>query len=96
LLLMLLFPSHDLSTLEFERQAGDWEPWDYGHSSYGRYANDWQWYEEENRLTKAKVSLYNIVRDHPEEVADFLEEYGVDAGELLEACYNRGAVIKSY
>lgn len=38
--------------------------------------------EEAFSLANSKLTLENLVRNHPEEVADYLEQYGVDAVEL--------------
>lgn len=40
-------------------------------------------------------TIAHLVRDHPDEVADWLEEYGITADEIATAIYMRGGMLKS-
>lgn len=91
--------SVDLSNLPIKRRPGEVEPFEkYGNwrkFAYTGTENDFYhdpWEPRDN----SHRSLLRIIEDHPEEVADFLEEYGVDAAQLAEAVYVRGAAIKTY
>jgi hypothetical protein len=37
--------------------------------------------------------MFQLVRDHPDEVADWLEEYGIGPEELATAIYMRGGAV---
>lgn len=39
-------------------------------------------------------SMYRLVQDHPEEIADFLEEYGFTREELVDLILKRGGVVR--
>ncbi|BCJ91817.1 hypothetical protein IZ6_25520 [Terrihabitans soli] len=92
----------DISELVSHRKAGEVE-WLHryesnGTSSYGRIRafRGWDSWEDdlqgEAALTEAEI-LVRIIKDHPEEIACFLEEYGVSPTELREAVYKYGGVI---
>jgi hypothetical protein len=46
------------------------------------YTGDWSSHLDDDRENARVWDLYSIVREYPEETADFLEQYGVDATEL--------------
>lgn len=80
--------SFDWQALEYERFPGDPDPDDL---------DEWlereQW-ADENARRYGPQSLLGLVRDHPEEIADWLEEYGITADEIAAAIYVRGGVIR--
>lgn len=79
----------DFSSLKFERVPGSDDPDDCDWTRhYGRYSRGWSQWDDEPEPVRPS-SLAKVVRDHPEEVADFLEEYGVTADELWHAVYSR-------
>lgn len=45
--------------------------------------------------TNGNRTLVSLVREHPEEVADWLEEYGIDPDEIAEAIWRRGGVLRT-
>jgi acetylornithine deacetylase/succinyl-diaminopimelate desuccinylase-like protein len=75
----------DWTALAFEREPG---------------ADDFEdvlsiWADDDNEPRYgASRSILALVRDNPAEIADWLEEYGITAGELEEAIYQRGGVIR--
>jgi hypothetical protein len=49
---------------------------------------------EENEQRYGARSILGLARDHPAEIADWLEEHGITPGELEDAIYMRGGAIK--
>jgi hypothetical protein len=87
-----------------------WEDiWDYrggygGYSSYrygdkkanATYQNGaWTWDDDqEPKVARSNRSLASLVRDHYDEVADWLEEEGMDAKMMADIIYARGGAVK--
>jgi acetylornithine deacetylase/succinyl-diaminopimelate desuccinylase-like protein len=76
--------------------AFDWTALEYSREPGDEDANvAWAlWGDEDQSPRSSSQSLLSLVRDNPAEVADWLEEYGITAGELEEAIYQRGGVIR--
>jgi hypothetical protein len=76
----------DPAVLVSERKPGEADP------------DDWQfnWEDDEDQEPRHGYSgtLTMLVRDHPDEVADWLEEYGITADELETALWMRGCVVR--
>ncbi len=66
----------DFSSLVFLRQPGAYEP----AESYGWYGFD----DDRQDWSPRMSSIYELVRQHPEAIADFLELSGVSARELQD------------
>jgi hypothetical protein len=80
----------DFSTLVFEREPGEIDPVELSWSRHYRESDLKGWDNldfEDSRATSR--SLARVVRDYPDEVADWLEAHGVDAAELLDAALDR-------
>jgi hypothetical protein len=77
----------DPSDLVLERKAGEVDPDDYDDVTLCR--DD----DQEPRFSNCG-SLQSLVRDHPDEVADWLEEYGINADELETAIFLRGGIVR--
>lgn len=74
----------DWTALEYSREPGD-DDFDVELALWG---------DEDQSPRSSSQSLLSLVRDNPAEVADWLEEYGITAGELEEAIYQRGGAIR--
>ncbi len=101
----------DFADLVSERKPGDIDYEDdswkhsraYGGSgnyrSYGTYTSGsgWAWPEDQepSGFRNTNRTLASLVREHPDEVADWLEEYGITAEEIAEAVYMRGGVLRT-
>jgi hypothetical protein len=81
----------DASTLVQERQPGDIDPADWEDD-----VTRWGAFDDDDQMPRgfASGSLASLVRNHPDEVADWLEEYGITAEEVATAVYLRGGVIR--
>lgn len=77
----------DTSTLVAKRAAGELDPDDYSFN----FPDDEQDIEPRNA---GGATLASLLRDHPDEVADWLEEYGITADEIATAIYMRGGVLR--
>lgn len=77
----------DASTLVAERAPGEADPEGYGF--------DWQDNDAQQPISARGDTLASLVRDHPDEVADWLEEYGITADEIATAIYLRGGVLRN-
>lgn len=84
----------DFSGLEFQRSPGEDDPDDYSFNRYGWHDDDFADNVREFRPRSSNTTIARVLRDHPDEIADWLEEYGITADELLEAAYMRGAVVR--
>ena len=86
-----------------------WEDiWDYrggyGYNSYGygskkanaTYQNGaWTWDDDqEPKVARSNRTLASLIRDHYDEVADWLEEEGMDAKMMADIIYARGGAVK--
>jgi hypothetical protein len=67
----------------------------------GEYDEDWQlpgdhWQDDDQEPLHgySRPSLYQLVRDNPNEVADFLEGYGFGRRELEDAILERGGIVQ--
>jgi len=66
----------------------------YGHSKhYGYIDYDRDWRSNVEVRPKHTPSMYSIIRDCPDEVADVLESYGISVNQLAEDVISRGGVI---
>jgi hypothetical protein len=77
----------DVSTLVQARQAGDYEP----------DADDLGWLEDafdQEPRGRSCHTLSSLVRDHPDEIADWLEASGISVEDLEDAIYQRGGVVR--
>lgn len=72
------------------------------YAKYDRYENDftgqwdrhgWDVWEDQEPRPRHTVTLWRLVRDNPDEVADALEEYGISATMLAEDIARRGGVV---
>lgn len=87
----------DVDALVYSRQPGDPDPDAYGRriAWYDGFKSEW---DRDNLLnftsTFAEMPLAEIIRDHPDEVADWLEHQGVDTSELIAAIEDRGAIVR--
>lgn len=52
------------------------------------------WDDDNETRHRGVGSLQSLVRDHPDEVADWLEEYGINADELETAIFLRGGIVR--
>lgn len=84
----------DVSTLVASRAPGDVDYDDYRKADDVTYSFD-PW-DDEDQTPKGSggQSLSSLLRDHPDEVADWLEEYGITADEIATAIYMRGGILK--
>lgn len=88
----------DVNALTFERKPGesslgdygDWSSFSYG-SNYGKVEKKgWESWDDYAPLP-ARRELIHLVKDYPEEVADFLDHNGIDDDELwAHICELRG------
>lgn len=77
----------DPADLVSERVPGAIDPDDYDDVTL--------WSEEDQEPRYSSVgSLQSLVRDHPDEVADWLEDYGINADELETAIFMRGGIVR--
>lgn len=77
----------DPSELVSERKPGEVDPDDYDDVT--------MWHDEDQEPRYSYVgSLQSLVRDHPDEVADWLEEYGINSDELETAIFLRGGIVR--
>lgn len=82
----------DVADLVAERKPGEDDPDDYDYSKgWPGFFDD----DEQEPLGHTNRSLASLVKDHPDEVADWLEEYGINADELATAIFLRGGVIRT-
>lgn len=87
----------DPSDLVSERKPGDVDP-DY----YDTYADFDELWPDEDQTPEGVLgphysscgSLQSLVRNHPDEVADWLEGWGVNADELEMAIFLRGGIVR--
>jgi hypothetical protein len=83
----------DASKLTFERKAGEIDAADWsGYHRYGDDAADWSsvsYNGTENDMTERRHTIAELVRDHPNEVADILESFGVDWSSLAQEIWDR-------
>ncbi len=98
----------DFADLVSERKPGEDDADDWvsyfqpgnGYRAYSSYTggNYYDVWDGEDQLPKgfrkSGLSMYALCRDHPAEVADFLEEAGIGVEELEHALYMRGAVLR--
>jgi hypothetical protein len=79
----------DVTGLVAERQPGDVDPDDYSFN--------WQDELDADQEPRGHTSqpLASLLRDHYDEVADWLEDYGITADEVATAIYMRGGVIRT-
>jgi hypothetical protein len=54
------------------------------------------WADDDNAPRYSKRSLIGLIKDHPEEIADWLEQHGLTAEEIEHAIYERGGVIRKH
>lgn len=82
----------DVSQLVNEREPGAVDPDDYSFN----FDDDEQDLRDMGAgvLRSSGQTLMALVRDHPDEVADWLEEYGIQPSELETAIYLRGGVVR--
>lgn len=79
--------------------AFDWTQLDYQREPWDAQDDDADqeplapWDEEDERRFGHR-SMAGLLRDHPNEVADWLEEYGITPDEVATAIYMRGGVIR--
>ncbi len=92
----------DQESLIFSRQPGEVEKEDFSsfYRGYSRHYESamlpgWSQLGNEEEST-SEVTLRQLCADSPDEVADFLEEYGVSPEELSEAIYHRGGIVRRY
>lgn len=85
----------DHADLEAVRQPGEVDPDDYAPLDPDDDVTLWGEHDQEPVNIHYKGSLARLVKDHPDEVADWLEEYGISVDELATAIYVRGGVIRS-
>ncbi|MBB4039092.1 hypothetical protein GGR34_000727 [Microvirga flocculans] len=57
------------------------------YSGYGAYGT-WDDYEPNTRKLSARYRLLEAINDHPDAVAELLEEYGIGADEILMKVYS--------
>jgi hypothetical protein len=76
----------DWTALDYER-----EPWDTADDEWRKELDDWA---DDNEQRFGYRSMAGLLRDHPNEVADWLEEYGITPDEVATAIYMRGGVIR--
>jgi hypothetical protein len=84
----------DTATLVAERKPGEIDPDDY-HFNFD--AKD-PWDDEDQEplsIGSHGATLATLLREHPDEVADWLEEYGITADEIATAIYLRGGVLRN-
>lgn len=77
----------DVSDLVAERQPGEVDKEDF----------DYSWPDEDQApigISGRGRSIASLLRDHPDEVADWLEDYGINADEIASAIHLRGGVIR--
>ena len=76
----------DVGAFVKERNPGDIDPDE----------RDWLMWLDDDQEPRGRSthSMASLLRDHPNEVADWLEEYGLTAEEVSEAIYMRGGVIR--
>ncbi len=101
--------SADFADLIGERKPGevDYEDdsWKYSRAyggngqyrTYGTYTDTHGWMDEDQEprgFRDVNRSMASLVREHPDEIADWLEEYGVNVEEIAEAIYMRGGVLR--
>lgn len=78
----------DASTLVAERAPGEVDP--------DGYSFNWNGPEDDQEpISAGGDTLAALVRDHPDEVADWLEEYGITADEIATAIYMRGGMLRN-
>jgi len=79
--------SADFSQLVFSREPGAPDPDEITWTDhYDNTARGWDQFDNDNPWP---TSLARIVRDDPDAVADWLENFGVSANELADAIYQR-------
>lgn len=81
----------DVTELVSARGAGEADPDDYDYSKGwpGHFDDD-----DQMPIGQTTRVLAALVRDHPDEVADWLEEYGITPDEIATAIYMRGGVLR--
>jgi hypothetical protein len=81
----------DASKLVSERVPGEIDPDDYDDQrGLPGYFED----DDQEPIGRCNMSLASLVKDHPDEVADWLEEYGITPDEVATAIYLRGGVLR--
>ena len=85
----------DLSGLVAKRLPGEVDPDDYCFNKSDPMAFD-PWDEDDQEPKARGATLASLVRDHPDEVADWLEDYGITADEIATAIYLRGGVLRRH
>lgn len=80
----------DVSSLVAERAPGEEDPDDYDVTCWRGYNDN----DQEPLGFSSGNTLARLVKDHPDEVADWLEEYGINADEVAMAIHLRGGVLR--
>ena len=79
----------DLAALVSERipgtDAADW---------YDDKAGNVLWLDDDQTPRRGADDLLNLVRDNPHIIADWIEEYGVDADEIADIVLERGGIVR--
>jgi hypothetical protein len=78
----------DATALVSARKPGEVDPDDYDEVTL--------WPDDDDQEPRYRYcgTLQSLVRDHPDEVADWLEEHGINADELETAIHMRGGVVR--
>lgn len=88
----------DTSTLVAQRKPGETDPDDWCFNKDDADARLFPWEDDDQQPIGHMANgttLASLLRDHPDEVADWLEEYGITADEIATAIYMRGGVLRN-
>lgn len=83
--------SLDVGALVSSRAPGEIDAEDFDSRDWGYSFDD----EDQEPMARG-TTLASLVRDHPDDVADWLEEYGITADEIATAIYLRGGVLRRH
>lgn len=87
----------DIGKLIAKRKPGEVERLPTRKSGFAAYqAGGWmddEWWNEPAPRLASTPTILSLVKDYPDEVADWLEEHGISADDLLEEVRQRGAML---
>jgi hypothetical protein len=81
-----------VSDLPQTRQPGedDVDDWQSGVKSF----KAWDPWGDDDQEPRRAAKMYELVRDNPDEVADFLEEHGINARDIEQLILNRSGLVR--
>jgi hypothetical protein len=87
----------DTSKLPSVRQPGDWEPLARSTGRFNCSNLGWSWddVDADQEPRGRRHSLPDLCAQHPELVADILEQYGITGDELASMIWERGGILRN-